>query len=105
MLSCSAAITATEFIDHRVGGRSRFELLGDFLSEMLNVRPENLNIFSLSEPRARMLDVRVAMQGAPSLRPEKLHGYLAAHKQKVNTSGTIVLLLLNSKTVLFSMKP
>ncbi|XP_023671737.2 neural-cadherin isoform X2 [Paramormyrops kingsleyae] len=80
-----AGITATEFIDHRVGGRSRFEMLGDFLSEMLSVRPENLNIFSLTEPRVRMLDVRVAMQGAPFLRPEKLHGYLAAHKQKLQS--------------------
>lgn len=34
-----------------------------------------------------MLDVRFAVRVGPSfLQPEKMHGYLAAHKQKVVTA-------------------
>lgn len=64
--------------------RSRYQLLVDFLSEMLSVPADSINIFSLTEVKGRMLDVRFAVQvGASFLLPEKMHGYLAAHKQKV----------------------
>ncbi|TNN58401.1 Neural-cadherin [Liparis tanakae] len=79
-------ITATEFIELRGKQRSRYELLVDFLSEMLSLPPEDVNIFSLMDVKERMLDVRFAVHGGPSfLQPEKIHGYVAAHKQKLQS--------------------
>uniref|UniRef100_A0A1A7XDW5 Uncharacterized protein n=2 Tax=Nothobranchiidae TaxID=405002 RepID=A0A1A7XDW5_9TELE len=81
-----ADITAKEFLELRGKQRSRYELLVDFLSEMLSVPPDGVNIFSLMDVRERMLDVRFAVHGGPSfLQPEKMHGYLAAHKQKLQS--------------------
>uniref|UniRef100_A0A3B4A9P1 Uncharacterized protein n=1 Tax=Periophthalmus magnuspinnatus TaxID=409849 RepID=A0A3B4A9P1_9GOBI len=81
-----ADITAKEFIDLRGKQRSRYDLLVDFLSEMLSVPPDDVNIFSLMDVRDRMLDVRFAVHGPPLfLQPEKMHGYLAAHKQKLQS--------------------
>lgn len=81
---CFSDITAREFIELRRGQRSRYDLLGDFLSEMLSVPPNDVNIFSLTDVKDRMLDVRFAVRvGSSFLQPEKMHGYLAAHKQKV----------------------
>ncbi|KAF3686954.1 Neural-cadherin Cadherin-N [Channa argus] len=78
-----ADITGKEFIELRGKQRSRYELLVDFLSEMLSVPPDDVNVFSLIDVKERMLDVRFAVHGGPSfLQPEKMHGYLAAHKQK-----------------------
>lgn len=89
-------ITAKEFIELRGKQRSRYELLVDFLSEMLSVPPDDVNIFSLIDVRERTLDVRFAVHGGPSfLQPEKMHGYLAAHKQKVG--GLCSLLLYSSQ--------
>uniref|UniRef100_G3PMI9 Si:ch211-186j3.6 n=1 Tax=Gasterosteus aculeatus aculeatus TaxID=481459 RepID=G3PMI9_GASAC len=81
-----ADITAREFIELRGKQRSRYELLLDFLSEMLSVPPDDVNIFSLMDVKERMLDVRFAVRGGPSfLQPEKIHGYVAAHKQKLQS--------------------
>uniref|UniRef100_A0A3B4GHX1 Neural-cadherin-like n=1 Tax=Pundamilia nyererei TaxID=303518 RepID=A0A3B4GHX1_9CICH len=81
-----ADITAKEFIELRGKQRSRYELLVDFLSEMLSVPPDDVNIFSLMDVKERMLDVRFAVHSGPSfLQPEKMHGYLAAHKQKLQS--------------------
>ncbi|KAG5849366.1 hypothetical protein ANANG_G00109570 [Anguilla anguilla] len=57
-----ADVTAAEFLSRPAGGRSR-----------------------LLDVRERTLDVRFAVKGAPYLRPERLHGYLAAHKQKLES--------------------
>uniref|UniRef100_A0A3Q3XD46 Uncharacterized protein n=1 Tax=Mola mola TaxID=94237 RepID=A0A3Q3XD46_MOLML len=81
-----ADITAKEFIELRGSQRSRYELLVDFLSEMLSVPPDDVNIFSLMDVKDQMLDVRFAVHVGPSfLQPEKIHGYLAAHKQKLQS--------------------
>uniref|UniRef100_A0AAY4EQZ0 Uncharacterized protein n=1 Tax=Denticeps clupeoides TaxID=299321 RepID=A0AAY4EQZ0_9TELE len=80
-----ADITAKEFIEQQVKGRSRFELLADFLSEMLSISTNEVNVFSLAEVHPRTLDVRFAVRSAPFLKPEKLHGYMAAHKQKLQS--------------------
>ncbi|XP_063045235.1 neural-cadherin [Engraulis encrasicolus] len=80
-----ADISARDFLEQQVRGKSRFQLLADFLSELLKVAPDDVNVFSLLEAREHTLDVRFAVQSAPSLRPEKLHGYLAAHKQKLQS--------------------
>ncbi|XP_049326854.1 neural-cadherin [Astyanax mexicanus] len=80
-----ADITAKEFMERRGGLRSRYELLGDFLSEMLSVGPDDINIFSLVEVRERTVDVRFSVHSALFLRAERIHGYLAAHKQKLQS--------------------
>ncbi|KAJ8337465.1 hypothetical protein SKAU_G00364310 [Synaphobranchus kaupii] len=80
-----ADVTAAEFLARQGGGRSRQELLRDFLSEMLAVGPGDVNVFGLQDVRERTLDVRFSVRGAPFVRPEKLHGYLAAHKQKLES--------------------
>ncbi|XP_037102848.1 neural-cadherin [Syngnathus acus] len=81
-----ADMTATEFLEPRGKQRSRYELLSDFLSEMLSATASDVNVFGLSEVPGRMLDVRFAVRaGAAFLPPEKLHGYLAAHKQKLQS--------------------
>ncbi|XP_036390924.1 neural-cadherin-like [Megalops cyprinoides] len=80
-----ADITAKEFIERRSDAQSRYEMFRDFLSEMLSTSPDNINIFGLMEVRERMLDVRFSVHSGHFLRPEKLHGYLAAHKQKLQS--------------------
>ncbi|CAG5851212.1 unnamed protein product [Menidia menidia] len=86
LFMCSSDITAKEFIELRGKQRSRYELLVDFLSEMLSVPHDEVNIFSLMDVNERMLDVRFAVQSGHSLlQPEKMHGYLAAHKQKLQS--------------------
>lgn len=77
-------MTAREFTELRGKQQSRYLLLVDFLSEMLSVPTDSVNVFSLTEVKERMLDVRFAVHvGVSFLLPEKMHGYLAAHKQKV----------------------
>ncbi|KAG7473620.1 hypothetical protein MATL_G00097750 [Megalops atlanticus] len=80
-----ADITAKEFIERWSDAQSRYEMFRDFLSEMLSTSPDNINIFGLMEVRERMLDVRFSVHSVHFLRPEKLHGYLAAHKQKLQS--------------------
>ncbi|XP_035250729.1 neural-cadherin-like [Anguilla anguilla] len=80
-----ADITAKEFIERQGDARSRYKMFRDFLSEMLPTSSDNINIFGLMEVRERTLDVRFSMHSAPFLRSEKLHGYLAAHKQKLQS--------------------
>ncbi|KAI1904104.1 hypothetical protein AGOR_G00002230 [Albula goreensis] len=80
-----ADITPREFIERKGDARGRYEMLRDFLSEMLSTTADNINIFSLMEVRERTLDVRFSVHSVPFLRPEKIHGYLAAHKQKLQS--------------------
>ncbi|KAJ7985830.1 hypothetical protein DPEC_G00344550 [Dallia pectoralis] len=80
-----ADITAKEFIERRGGSKSRYEMLVDFLSEMLGTGVSDINVFSLMDVRVRALDVRFAVHGNPFLKAEKLHGYIAAHKQKLQS--------------------
>uniref|UniRef100_A0A8C2GD54 Si:ch211-186j3.6 n=1 Tax=Cyprinus carpio TaxID=7962 RepID=A0A8C2GD54_CYPCA len=83
--SASLRLAGTEFMERRGNLKSRYELLGDFLSDMLSVGADDVNIFSLVEVRHRILDVRFSVNGAPFLKAEKVHGYLAAHKQKLQS--------------------
>lgn len=89
---CVADVTAKEFIEQRGSVKSRYELLVDFLSEMLAVGVDDINVFGLMDIRERTLDVRFAVHSSPFLRAEKLQGYLAAHKQKVlyNDDPTVI---------------
>lgn len=87
MFAFPTDISATEFMERRGNLKSRYELLGDFLSDMLSVGADDVNVFSLVEVRDRTLDVRFTLHSVPFLRAEKVHGYLAAHKQKVRLVG------------------
>ncbi|XP_056138216.1 neural-cadherin-like [Lampris incognitus] len=79
-------ITAKEFIDSRVWGKSQLESFWDFLSESLSVKPGNINIFSIADRGEKTVDIHFsALSDAGYLLPEKLHGYLAAHKEKLQS--------------------
>ncbi|KAM4618313.1 neural-cadherin-like [Polymixia lowei] len=79
-------ITAREFIDSHVEGKSRLETFWDFLSESLSVRPGSINIFSIADRGGKTLDIHFSvLTDTGYLRPEKLHAYLAAHKEKLQS--------------------
>ncbi|XP_014844381.1 PREDICTED: neural-cadherin-like [Poecilia mexicana] len=79
-------ITAREFIDSNVEGKSRLEAFWDFLSETLSVRPGTINIFSVADREARTVDIHFyVLTNNGYLRPEKLHSVLAAHKKKLQS--------------------
>ncbi|XP_014325808.1 neural-cadherin-like [Xiphophorus maculatus] len=79
-------ITAREFIDSNVEGKSRLEAFWDFLSETLSVRPGTINIFSVADREARTVDIHFyVLTDNGYLRPEKLHSVLAAHKKKLQS--------------------
>ncbi|MED6263521.1 hypothetical protein CHARACLAT_005386, partial [Characodon lateralis] len=79
-------ITAREFIDLYVEGKSRLEAFWDFLSETLSVRPGSINIFSVADREARIVDIHFyVLTDNGYLRPEKLHSVLAAHKKKLQS--------------------
>ena len=109
---CLPDITAREFLEPRERLRSRYDLLVDFLSEMLSVTPDEVNVFSLMDVREKTLDVRFAVHAAQSyLQPEKLHGYLVAHKQKVGggvaerTAFYIAAFLTSGHSKRFTISP
>ncbi|XP_055789881.1 neural-cadherin-like [Salvelinus fontinalis] len=78
-------ITAREFIESRVDKRSRQDMFRGFLSEHLSIRSGTINVFSLTDIRPKTLDVRFSVHSDGYLRPEKLHGYLAAHTKKLQS--------------------
>ncbi|MEQ2315435.1 hypothetical protein AMECASPLE_022288 [Ameca splendens] len=79
-------ITAREFIDLNVEGKSRLEAFWDFLSETLSVRPGSINIFSVADREARIVDIHFyVLTDNGYLHPEKLHSVLAAHKKKLQS--------------------
>lgn len=78
-------ITAKDFIDSRVEGKSRLEAFWDFLSETLSVRPGSINVFSIADRDEKTVDIHFnVLTDNGYLRPEKLHGVLDAHKKKVH---------------------
>ncbi|KAI9523476.1 hypothetical protein NQZ68_027334, partial [Dissostichus eleginoides] len=79
-------ITARDFIDSHVEGRSRLETFWDFLSETLSVKSGSINIFSIADSQEETVDVHFYVLTDNSyLRPEKLHAVLAAHKNKLQS--------------------
>lgn len=80
-------ITARDFIDSHVEGKSRLETFWDFLSEVLSVRPGSISIFSIADREEKTVDIHFyVLTDNGYLRPEKLHAVLAAHKKKVYVS-------------------
>ncbi|CAL8374879.1 unnamed protein product [Arctogadus glacialis] len=80
-------VTAREFIDSRVTGKSRLEIFWDFLSKSLSVRPGRVNIFGIVDGgEAKTVDLHFSvLTDSGYVRPEKLHGILSAHKKKLQS--------------------
>uniref|UniRef100_A0A8C4HWF8 Neural-cadherin n=1 Tax=Dicentrarchus labrax TaxID=13489 RepID=A0A8C4HWF8_DICLA len=75
--SASLRITARDFIDSHVEGKSRLETFWDFLSQALSVRPGSVNIFSIADREAETVDIHFyVLTDNGYLRPEKLHASL-----------------------------
>lgn len=84
-------ITARDFIDSRVEGKSRLETFWDFLSETLSVRTGSVNVFSVADREENTVDIHFyVLTDNGYLRPEKLHAVLAAHKKKVYIPSRLI---------------
>ncbi|KAM7421623.1 hypothetical protein PAMA_015666 [Pampus argenteus] len=81
-----ADLTVEEFFGSSGGGESRFARLGQMLAELLQTLPENVQIFSAGDAGRqdeKELNVWFAAHGSPYYKAEKLHGYVAANKAKL----------------------
>ncbi|XP_044062896.1 neural-cadherin [Siniperca chuatsi] len=79
-------LTVEDFFSSSGGEESRFSRLGRTLAELLQTLPENVQIFSVGDVAQRgekALDVWFAAHGSPYYKAEKLHGYVAANKAKL----------------------
>uniref|UniRef100_UPI003AAF7EDE neural-cadherin n=1 Tax=Centroberyx gerrardi TaxID=166262 RepID=UPI003AAF7EDE len=83
-----ANLTVEEFFSSRGGEESRFSRLGRTLAELLQTLPENVQVFSVGDAGRRgekELNVWFAAHGSPYYKAEKLHGYVAANKAKLES--------------------
>ncbi|TKS73189.1 Neural-cadherin Cadherin-N [Collichthys lucidus] len=81
-----SGITARDFIDSHVEGKSRLEMFWDFLSETLSVRAGSINIFSIADSEEKTVDIHFYVLNENGyLRPEKLHAVLTTHKKKLQS--------------------
>ncbi|XP_043971716.1 neural-cadherin [Gambusia affinis] len=80
-------LTVEGFFQSSSGSQgSRFSRLGRMLAEILQTLPENVQIFSVGKADQlsyTALDVWFAAHGSPYYKAEKLHGYVAANKAKL----------------------
>ncbi|KAM6995518.1 LOW QUALITY PROTEIN: neural-cadherin [Tautogolabrus adspersus] len=79
-------LTVEEFFRSSADEESRFFRLGLVLAELLQTLPENVHVFSVGEAGVqgeKELNVWFAAHGSPYYKAEKLHGYVAANKAKV----------------------
>uniref|UniRef100_A0A4W6DCA0 Si:dkey-22o22.2 n=1 Tax=Lates calcarifer TaxID=8187 RepID=A0A4W6DCA0_LATCA len=80
-------LTVEQFFSSRGGEESRFSGLGRSLAGLLQTLPENVQIFSVGDAGqrdgAKELNVWFAAHGSPYYKAEKLHGYVAANKAKL----------------------
>uniref|UniRef100_A0A3P9H2T4 Si:dkey-22o22.2 n=1 Tax=Oryzias latipes TaxID=8090 RepID=A0A3P9H2T4_ORYLA len=85
--AASIHLTVEEFFSSTGGvEESRFFRLRHSLSEILQTVPENVQIFSVAnagQHAEKAIDVWFAVHGSPYYKAEKLHGYVAADKAKV----------------------
>ncbi|XP_058848728.1 neural-cadherin-like [Acipenser ruthenus] len=78
-------ITAGEFVQKGEDGKSRYETFKEFLAEIFPAPPDNINVFSVMNVKDRRTDVRFSVHGSSYFRPEKLHGYIAAYRQELQS--------------------
>ncbi|KAK2909682.1 hypothetical protein Q8A73_007397 [Channa argus] len=79
-------LTVEAFFSSSGGEESPFSRLGRTLAELLQTLPENILIFSVSNtsrPGEKEFGVWFAAHGSPYYKAEKLHGYVAANKAKL----------------------
>uniref|UniRef100_A0A3B4WJW5 Si:dkey-22o22.2 n=1 Tax=Seriola lalandi dorsalis TaxID=1841481 RepID=A0A3B4WJW5_SERLL len=84
--AASIHLTVEDFFRSSGGQESRFSVLGGALAELLQTLPENVQIFSVGGAGRRgekELNVWFAAHGSPYYKAEKLHGYVAANKAKL----------------------
>ncbi|XP_077577604.1 neural-cadherin [Stigmatopora nigra] len=81
-------MSVEELFRSRKGEESRFSRLAAALAEILETAPEQLQVFSVGGAHGlhRETDVWFAAHGSSYYKAEKLHGYVAAHKAKLETA-------------------
>ncbi|XP_062848374.1 neural-cadherin [Trichomycterus rosablanca] len=88
-------LTADELFRSSNGEESLYQRLQHLLSMYLQTDLENVHIFSLansSHPTQKHLNLWFAAHGSPYYKPEKLHGAVAMHKSKLeSTLGVSIL--------------
>uniref|UniRef100_A0A665TZ65 Si:dkey-22o22.2 n=1 Tax=Echeneis naucrates TaxID=173247 RepID=A0A665TZ65_ECHNA len=90
--TASIHLTVEEFFSSSAGQESRFSVLRRTLAELLQTLPENVQIFSVGGPSQqgeRELSVWFAAHGSPYYKAEKLHGYVAANKAKLEAMSGV----------------
>lgn len=83
-------MTAEQFFSSRPAQKSLFARFGEALAQLLQTRPEDVQVFSVADagpPAEKALNVWFAAGGAPYLQAEKLRGYVAAGRAKVSLFG------------------
>ncbi|KAJ3596028.1 hypothetical protein NHX12_002437, partial [Muraenolepis orangiensis] len=80
-------ITAREFIDSRVTGKSRLEVFWDFLCMSLSVSASSVTILGIVDGGpAKTVDVHFSvLTDSGYARPEKLHAVLSAHRKELQS--------------------
>ncbi|TRY95800.1 hypothetical protein DNTS_001832 [Danionella cerebrum] len=99
-----ANLTADEFFRASLAEESRYMILRRMLSELFQIDLEKVDVFSLAsgqQPAQHHLSVWFAAHGSPYYKPEKLHGYVAMHKDKVRKTSSHTFMPYNQ---VFSMK-
>ncbi|XP_074864923.1 neural-cadherin-like [Carettochelys insculpta] len=82
-----ADVTAEEFIRKDDHGNSRQDKFKDLLAEIFSARLSDITIFSVMNVDGRQTSLRFAVHGDSSYyRPEKLHGEMAAFKNKIQSA-------------------
>nr|XP_057909277.1 neural-cadherin isoform X1 [Doryrhamphus excisus] len=79
-------VTLEDFFTSAGGEESLFSRLSRTLAQLLDTAPENVYVFSVgdaSREQEKELDVWLAAHGSPYYKTERLHGYVAANKAKL----------------------
>ncbi|CAM4543070.1 unnamed protein product [Lepidochelys kempii] len=82
-----AGITVEEFIRKDEYGKSRHDKFKELLAEIFSAHPSDITIFSMMNVDGRQTNLRFAVCGGSSYyRPEKVHGEMAAFKNKIQSA-------------------
>uniref|UniRef100_A0A3Q4BS21 Uncharacterized protein n=1 Tax=Mola mola TaxID=94237 RepID=A0A3Q4BS21_MOLML len=79
-------LTVEQFFSSRGGEENPFARLGRSLADLLQTLPENVHIFSVGDAgqwAEKAINVWFAAHGSPYYKAEKLHGYVAANRAKL----------------------
>ncbi|KAM6967601.1 LOW QUALITY PROTEIN: neural-cadherin [Aplochiton taeniatus] len=82
-------ITVAEFFSSTPDQESVFSRLAHVLSELLQTRPDHVQVFSVADGNRRgerEVKVWLAAHGSPYYKAERLHGHVAANRAKVEAT-------------------